>query len=350
MSNLVVYKDELNTVPLRSFNSKEMDLFFSICSKMRNEELNIVTFDFEDLKELSNYKMTATNHFVSDLESIYSKLIQLDFRIETEDKIIKFVLFTKYEIDKKNQTISIRINEEFKDILNSIIGGFTKFELEEFTMLSSSYSKTAYRLLKQFRQTGYYIIKIDEFRRLFDIPESYKISHITTNILEKIEEELPPYFEDLKINKLKGKGKRKRFIEYIEFKFKAETDIEKGNKIFRDKETGEYYKKDIMDFTDEEIDKAYPEVKPLSDFLVLKDQMGLTKEKFTEKQINLIYNTAMNKILEEGVSIDVFEYIKLNYEDLKRKYPDKVKIAGYLNGAMKGDYAKAILELGQIKI
>ncbi len=49
MSDLVVYKDELNTVPLRNFNSKEMDLFFSICSKMRNEELSTVTFDFQDL-------------------------------------------------------------------------------------------------------------------------------------------------------------------------------------------------------------------------------------------------------------------------------------------------------------
>lgn len=350
MSNLVVYKDELNTVPLRSFNSKEMDLFFSICSKMRNEELNIVTFDFEDLKELSNYKMTATNHFVSDLESIYSKLIQLDFRIETEEKIIKFVLFTKYEIDKKKQTISIRINEEFKDILNSIIGGFTKFELEEFTMLSSSYSKTAYRLLKQFRQTGYYIVKIDEFRRLLDIPESYQMNNIDQRVLKPIEREIAQHFENLEINKLKGKGRRKRFIEYIEFKFKAETDVENGDKLFRNKETGEYYKKDIMDFNDEEIKKTYPGVKPLSDFLVLKDQMGLTKEKFTEKQINEIYNTAMNKVMEEGVRIDIFEYIKLNYEDLKSKYPDKVKIPGYLNSAMKGDYAKAILKLGQIKI
>ena len=100
MTNLVVYKDEMNTVPLRNFNSKEMDLFFSICSKMRNKELNTVTFNFEDLRELSNYKITATNHFISDLESIYSKLIQLDYRIETEEKIIKFVLLQNMKLIK----------------------------------------------------------------------------------------------------------------------------------------------------------------------------------------------------------------------------------------------------------
>ena len=337
MTNLVVYKDEMNTVPLRNFNSKEMDLFFSICSKMRNKELNTVTFNFEDLRELSNYKITAINHFISDLESIYSKLIQLDYRIETEEKIIKFVLFTKYEIDKINQTISIRINEEFKHILNNIFGGFTKFELKEFTMLNSSYSKTAYRLLKQFRSTGYYIVQIDEFKRLFDVPESYQMYNITQRILEPIEKELSQYFKNLKITKLRGRGKRKRFIEHIEFKFEPETDIEKGKKIFRDKGTGEYYEKDIMDFNGVEIDKTFPEAKPISDVIELKNQMGLSKENYTEKQINKIFETAMNKVMESNSSLDVYEYIRLcndfvlKQKNVKNKY-------NYLIATLKNDY------------
>ena len=337
MSNLVVYKDEMNTVPLRNFNSKEMDLFFSICSKMRNKDLNIITFDFEDLKELSNYKMTATNHFISDLESIYSKLIQLDFRIETEQKIIKFVLFTKYEIDKIKETISIRVNEEFKFILNNIAGNFTKFELEEFTTLNSSYSKSAYRLLKQFRQSGYYIVQIDEFRRLLDIPESYKMGNIDQKVLEPIKRELSQYFKNLKITKLRGRGKRKRFIEHIEFKFEPETDIEKGKKTFRDKETGEYYEKNILDFDGTEVDKTFPEAKPISDVLKLKNQMGLSKENYTEKQINKIFKTAMDKVMESNSSLDVFEYIRLcnafvsSKKEVKNKY-------NYLISTLKNDY------------
>lgn len=337
MSNLVVYKDEMNTVPLRSFNSKEMDLFFSICSKMRNEDSNTITFDFEDLKELSNYKMTAIKHFIADLESVYSKLIQLDFRLETEEKIIKFVLFTKYEIDKAKEIISIKINDEFRFILNDIFGGFTKFELEEFTTLRSSYSKTAYRLLKQFRTTGYYIIQIDEFKRLFDVPISYEMYNITQRILEPIEDELSKYFKKLRINKLRGKGKRKKFIEHIEFKFEAETDIEKGNKYFRDKETGEYYKKNIMNFTEKEIKKSFPEVKAVSDSMELKKQMGLSKEKYTEKQIETIYQVALEKIFETKSKMDIFEYIKINNEFVSDKKDVKNKY-NYLINALKEDY------------
>lgn len=67
-------------------------------------------------------------------------------------------------------------NEKFKFILNNIGDNFTKFELMEFTTLYNSYSNTAYRLLKQFKQSGYYIVQIDEFVRILDIPKSYQMS------------------------------------------------------------------------------------------------------------------------------------------------------------------------------
>lgn len=344
MSNLVVYKDELNTVPLRSFNSKEMDLFFSICSKMRNQGLTTITFTFEDLRELSDYKYTAYDRFIKDVEGVYDKLIQLNIRLGTSTEFTKFVLFTKYSVSAINETVEIRINEEFKDILNNIAGNFTKFELMEFTALASSYSKTAYRLLKQFRQSGYYIVSIDEFRRIFDIPNSYKMSHIDSRALEPIKRELPEYFKNLKIIKLKGKGKRKRFIEHIEFKFDPETDMERGDKTFRNKETGEYYKKNIMDFTGEEVNKVFPEVKPASDVIELKQQMGLSKENYNEDQINKIYQIAMDKILETKSSVDVFQYIRicnefvLNQKGVRDKY-------NYLLSALKNDYDEKLNQI-----
>ena len=319
MSNLVVYKDEMNTVPLRSFNSKEMDLFFSICSKMRDKQLETITFDFEELRELSDYKYTAYDRFIDDIEGVYNKLIQLNIRIGTPREFTRFVLFTQYSVSAEKETVTIKVNTDFKHILNDIFGGFTKFELEEFTTLRSSYSKTAYRLLKQFRQSGYYIVQIDEFRRLFDVPESYQMTNIDQRVLKPIEDELPEYFKNLKITKLRGKGRRKRFIEHIEFKFEAEDDVRKGEKLFRDKDTGEYYKKNIMEFTKEEIDKAFPEVRPASDFIKLKEQMGLAKEKYTEKQVDMIYETAITKVLKSNANIDTFEYIRLSNKYVKDK-------------------------------
>lgn len=335
MTNLVAYKDELNTVPLRNFNSKEMDLFFSICSKMRNKGLTNIIFDFENLRELSDYKYTAHDRFVKDIEGVYDKLLKLDMRIGTATEFTKFVLFTKYTVSAEKETVEIKINEEFKDILNNISGNFTKFELIEFTSLNSSYSKTAYRLLKQFRSTGYYIVKIDEFKRLFDIPKSYQMSDIDKRVFAPIAKELPHYFENLVVTKLLGKGKRKRHIDYIEFKFKPQTDVKNGEKTFRN-EDGEYYKKNILDFNDNEIEKTFLETKPVGDLVNLKNKMGLSKEKYKENQISKIYETAMQKILETQSNNDVFEYIKFYY-NLAKRDNDVVDKFSYLVSALKND-------------
>lgn len=246
----------MNTVPLRDFNSKEMDLFFSICSQMRDKELSTITFTFEQLKDLSDYKFTAYDRFINDIENIYNKLIKLNIRIETEEKIVRFVLFTKYEIDKTKTNISISVNEEFKYILNEITGNFTKFELQEFVSLRSSYSKTLYRLLKQYRKTGYLILGIDDFRENLCVPDSYRMTDIDRQIINVCQKELKPYIKSLEINKLaKGKGRK---VTHIEFIFMAEDDFkENDKKTFRDKD-GFYYEKDFLDMTEDEIQKEYP--------------------------------------------------------------------------------------------
>lgn len=225
MNDLVVkYKNELNTIPMRKFNAKEMDLFFSICAKMKRKHTSIVRFTFEELKDLSDYKITATQHFVKDLENVYDKMLNLKYRVEdTEGTIDKFVLFTKFRINPIKKYVEISVQPELEYILNELTNEFTQFELQEFTNLSSSYSKTMYRLLKQFRSTGFYTIRVTEFRELLDIPKSYRMTHITQKILLPIEKELSQYFEPFQIKKIKAKkGNR---IDRFEFYFREKENI-----------------------------------------------------------------------------------------------------------------------------
>lgn len=221
-TNLVVYKNDMNTVPLRNFSPKEMDLFFAICSQMRERGLNRVVFSFDDLRYLSNYKITAIKHFVKDLEAIYNKLLQISFKVGTSEEFTRFTLFTKYTVSFKNQTIEIAVNEEFSYILNRITSDFTRFELEEFTNLRSSYAKTAYRLLKQFRSTGIRVFIMDDFRRLLSIPDSYKMCDIDRQVIKPIIHELKPIFKELKVEKKAGRKTRK--IERITFSFTPEKE------------------------------------------------------------------------------------------------------------------------------
>ena len=220
----VRYKNELNLVPMRNFDSVEMNLFFSICAKMKDKGLSKVQFTFEDLRELSAYKPTSIKRFSDDLEAVYNKMLQLTYRTEEAGIREKFVLFTGYRIDENNQTVDISVNPELAYIINELSSEFTKFELQEFTGIRSSYAKTMYRLLKQYRSTGFYIVKIEDFREILSIPNSYQMSDIDKQVLKPIKNELSEFFDPLKIKKIKArKGNR---IAMIEFRFKEKQEFE----------------------------------------------------------------------------------------------------------------------------
>ena len=221
----VVYKNDLNLVPLRKFTSTEINLFFAMCNKLKEKETNTLHLSFDELKELSNYspKTRNINRFVKDLDDVYKKMLELTIRYEDDEVIERFILFNHYRIHKKDQYLEISTSPNLKHILNSITSNFTKFELKEMTNLKSTYSKNMFRILKQYKHTGYMKIKIDDFRERLDIPKSYRMTDINKNVLKPIVTELNATFNNLHINKIKAKKGRK--IEWLEFIFDPEKRI-----------------------------------------------------------------------------------------------------------------------------
>ncbi|WP_318794174.1 replication initiation protein, partial [Bifidobacterium longum] len=109
-------------------------------------------------------------------------------------------------------------------LLNDLTSQFTRFELAEFTALRSSYAKECYRRLKQYRQTGVWKVSLEDFRRLLDVPKSYRPSEINKYVLKPIEEELGPLL-NLKVHRkyLKKKpGRGRASLVGFEFEFDPE--------------------------------------------------------------------------------------------------------------------------------
>ncbi|PJH64414.1 RepB family plasmid replication initiator protein, partial [Salmonella enterica] len=46
----VKHANELNRVPMRGFTATEMNLFFSLCAKMKDKGDQKIRFDFETLR------------------------------------------------------------------------------------------------------------------------------------------------------------------------------------------------------------------------------------------------------------------------------------------------------------
>ena len=209
MNNVVKYHNNFNGIGLRNFNSNELNILMAICSRMKEKGEEEITFHFDKLKKLINYSDNTSATFVKDLESTYDKLISIKLKVGDERRFVKFVLFTRYSVDMEEKTVEIAVNKEFSWVLNELNVTFTAFELKEFLSLKSSYAKEFYRRMKQFKSTGIWRVSIEEFRKMLDISEKYKIGEIDKWVLKPIQKELGDRF-NLKIKKLYNKKSRGR--------------------------------------------------------------------------------------------------------------------------------------------
>ncbi|HBK7120389.1 TPA: replication initiation protein, partial [Enterococcus faecium] len=179
---------------------------------------------FDQLKDLSNYKATANVRFVDDLKTTYEKILSLRFGRRSESGLSyeMFVMFTKFKIngDTPEPYVDIQIFEDALPLLNGL-DSWVRYSLQQFNELQSSYSKTMFRLLKQFRTKGYAYFSKEDFHELLDIPKSYKQPDIDKRVIKPIRQELTAIFKGLTIKKKYGKGRGKPVIGY-QFSFKPE--------------------------------------------------------------------------------------------------------------------------------
>lgn len=226
MSNEIVrYSNQFNAQALRRFTALDLDLLMAIAARVRDKEIDEVTFTFEELRRLAHVKKNLTDkELAARIVEVNDRLLACRFRFQDDSRTVQFTLFSGFETDWKTRKLLVAVNPRFSFLLNDLTSQFTRFELAEFTALKSSYAKETYRRLKQFRQTGVWKVSLAEFRRLLDIPDSYRISHINSRIIKPIEDELKPLM-NLKVHRKFAKvaaGRGRSQLVGFEFEFDPE--------------------------------------------------------------------------------------------------------------------------------
>lgn len=248
MSEIVKYHNYMNSLIFNGFTVTDFNFLLSLCSRMKDKDLNRVTFTFTELRILTNYKKSnSIKQFVKDLKEMNEKLMKITCSLKTETEIIMFVLFPTFAINLDEQTLTVSVNERFRFILNELIKNFTRFDLQEFVSLESKYSKSLYRLLKQYRTTGKYEVSVDDFRAKMDCPESYNNKQFMQNIINPALKSLQNYFQNLQCEPKYARKRGMPVIGYI-FTFmpenvKSQTDhaqAHRGNEISNKKDSDGY--------------------------------------------------------------------------------------------------------------
>lgn len=247
MKEIVKYHNDFNKIKLPNLTEQEQNLLFGIIGKIRETGYqDKIIFTSQELLKFSTEHLT--NKALGNMLIILrEKFFKADFTILIEDKERDLIgkeiinLFSSFRLwyPKKDSnytnllSVELQVNLKFAYLVNELTANFTRFELAEFMALSGKYTKTLYRLLKQYRQTGYLKMEWQEFVCVMDIPISKQIGEIDRDILKPALKELTKPrnlfdqeripFEKLTYTKLKGKGRgRGGNVIGIEFSFKPQ--------------------------------------------------------------------------------------------------------------------------------
>lgn len=236
MSNEVVkYHNDLSKHVFAGMTAGELNLFFVICSKAKEHGGDTIELSFEEIENLVHYKAKNHMRLGQDIVRTNRNLIKQDWivYVDEDEKVVQFTIFDKFETYLSSQKVVVSIRKEFQYILNDLLKNFTRFELNEFVNLKSRYTKELYRQLKRYRDTGYWHVDILEFRRLLNIPKSYKSHNIDQRVLFPALEELRSIFECLRVEKIHDK-KRGNPLKALEFHFTPETRWNSEENIVQD--------------------------------------------------------------------------------------------------------------------
>ena len=334
-NQVLIYHNDFNFLILAGLKKNELSCFMSICYKVMGKGTDTVTFTFEELAKISDFKRNINT------EEFEKLILETNAKLQTKVysfkevldsgkiKTTQFVLFTTFTTNPDTKTVTVEVHRNFVKLLNTFNENFTEVDLKKFVTLKSKYSQLIYKELMQYKSSGYRIIKIDELVEKLNIPSSYytinekgeityRINILSSRILDKVKEELAEKLEDFNyefksLNREKKKGRKK--FTHIEFTFKPIRESIQ-NKDIQDIEVAEVVEKNINKATDEiteEESNAKQEIDRIDlQIIIYKNALDSLKE------------IEMTEELQERLDFFNKEILKLEQEKEKvRKIAEK---------------------------
>ena len=216
---VVRYDNSLNAISFTGFTAVDLNLFMLICASVKDVGQDTVILSYGDLKKSLGLERQTDKYFHAELKRMSNKLKKIGGSFSTDDEFTEFNLFNEFSGSLKTCRLSVSVNAKYVYLLNNLSGSFTQFELREFIALNSRYSKSLYRILKQFRKTGKYFVDIGTLRALLDCPATYRNREFMRTCLNVAVTELSGYFDGLSVTAIRSHSRGCPITAY-QFTFK----------------------------------------------------------------------------------------------------------------------------------
>ena len=252
MDNIVKYHNDLNKLKFYLFGELEQNILMGVFLNARFHNTKEFILNADDIAKFLPQRNPSKQEIFNRVMSLRENLFKIDYthEIKLDNGLIELSFYNIFSVftlvytteNREFEYLKIKISDDFSYLIHNITKFMTQFELEEFLFLNGKYAKALYIHLKQFRTTGIWRVKWDDFKEILGIPSSYKICDIDKRILNPCVEQLSSplnlfelhenktkkatrtLFKNLKYTKIKGKGRgRGGAIKEIEFTFDKQT-------------------------------------------------------------------------------------------------------------------------------
>lgn len=219
----VVYDNTLNSEIVSNLTPAEHNLWMGIMAKIKNKGTHKTKVSFEELEGLSGVSDTHNKaQMVQTLESLSDKITRVNYRLHAKNnggsRITGHIaLFHSFLIDKDTQNLEVSINPELDYLTNRFTKGtYTSFKHEEFIGTKNKYGKMLFRILAQFKSTGFVVIKKDELMQRMNCPKSYSLTLFHDRCLKPAIESCQLSFNNLRYEQIKYGKKVVRYEFYFD--------------------------------------------------------------------------------------------------------------------------------------
>ena len=252
MDNIVKYHNDLNKLKFYLFGELEQNILMGVFLNARFHNTKEFILNADDIAKFLPQRNPSKQEIFNRVMSLRENLFKIDYthEIKLDNGLIELSFYNIFSVftlvytteNREFEYLKIKISDDFSYLIHNITKFMTQFELEEFLFLNGKYAKALYIHLKQFRTTGIWRVKWDDFKEILGIPSSYKICDIDKRILNPCVEQLSSPlnlfelhenktkkatrtpFKNLKYTKIKGKGRGGGgAIKEIEFTFDKQT-------------------------------------------------------------------------------------------------------------------------------
>lgn len=234
----VEYSKDVAT-SINEFSAYELDIFLCLVYISRT------MLDHKNVSEEENLKMelpsSAIKNFLSGTHnSRVKKALENIFDTKVYFKSDKYTktrhIFESLDYSKDYKTINFELKKEYIKLFYNLSGNFTQHKIKEFTSLKSRYAKRIYQIIMSYKGLRKWKFEANEFRNLFDIPNSYGWSDIEVKLLKKVKKELKETTSISSVKLTKEKSGRNIISVTLSWKFEDPEIVEDDDFIKEPKE------------------------------------------------------------------------------------------------------------------